>query len=221
MKEQERLQARLLRKMGLSVKEIAQELEVSKGSVSNWVRDIDLSDSAKEMIRKRGEEKLIIVRAKIGNSNRDKYEAIREEFRDIGFDRASEDDTFRMVCAIYWGEGEKSRNTFSISNCDVDMIRVIGEWLLREGWSNFRFRVSYHDNNEISEDEIIAWWKSNLPFLEDEHIGKCSVNTISRASQRKGIGKQPYGTATISVFSTKLVQSVLGGIDYIKSNGIV
>ncbi len=38
----------LLRKKGKSLSEIAQELGVSKGSVSIWVRDIELSKSAQK-----------------------------------------------------------------------------------------------------------------------------------------------------------------------------
>ena len=57
-KFKERIQARKLRKDGKSVKEIAQSLNVSKGTVSLWVRDIILS--VKQLERIKIKEKYIL-----------------------------------------------------------------------------------------------------------------------------------------------------------------
>jgi uncharacterized protein YjcR len=45
MKAQERDRARALRQQGMSLREIVENLGVSKASVSVWVRNIELSDA--------------------------------------------------------------------------------------------------------------------------------------------------------------------------------
>ena len=53
MKTEKRKQARRLRKEGKSVREITKILNVSKGSISRWVRDISLTSKQVERLNKR------------------------------------------------------------------------------------------------------------------------------------------------------------------------
>ena len=50
MKEYEKTEAIELRKNGISIKDIAKELGVSKSSVSLWVRHVVLEDCLKKII---------------------------------------------------------------------------------------------------------------------------------------------------------------------------
>ncbi|PIT92887.1 MAG: hypothetical protein COU08_00065 [Candidatus Harrisonbacteria bacterium CG10_big_fil_rev_8_21_14_0_10_42_17] len=50
IKSKERFKAYRLRKNGFSLKEIAEELNVAKSSVSYWVRDVSLSAHAKKRL---------------------------------------------------------------------------------------------------------------------------------------------------------------------------
>lgn len=76
--------------------------------------------------------------------------------------------------------------------------------------------VSLWVRDGLSEDEIRSWWVEQLPQLRPDHLRGFVRCTANRASQRKKVGKRPYGTATIAVYNTDLFYNVLGGIQFLQ-----
>jgi len=221
MKSAEREEARRLRCGGWSIKDIAATLRVSKGSVSAWVADIKMT-----------EEQVRALEARQSRSRRYILDRVRqltvaavarnENFRQNGFQKAETDERFRLICALYWGEGRKcERNkAFAISNSDPNLLRIVLRWLLDAGFGEkLSFRVQYYADNGLSEREIAAWWQHRLPGLETRHFRKFTRNVVNRASQRKKIGRLPFGTAVLQVRSTELFCTIMGGIDYLSTSG--
>ena len=69
------------------------------------------------------------------------------------------------------------------------------------------------EENDVSEKEIANWWK-------DIKFSKLTIriNKIKRASQKRNIGKLPYGTAEIYVNkSIDLYFQIIGGIEFLKT----
>jgi hypothetical protein len=201
-----------LRKQGLSISNIAKQVHVSKSSVSIWVRDIELTQSQKNVLYKNRGNSINHNNIKI--NARDK----RLEFYQDGYNRAKIDTDFQLICMLYWGEGSKSQNEFRIANADNNIIRIAFNWLKKEGYfDNIVFTVCYHTENGLSEQDIKNWWLSNIPGLENKHFRKFSIKDTSKFKTKK-IGKLPYGTGYINVYRTKLIQQVLGGIKYLQDN---
>ena len=224
MKAIEKERARALRRAGHSIREICELLSVAKSSVSIWVRDIRLTA---DQIR-RLDENLYRNRQRFGylsrcggaNRNKTDAELRHQRFEQAGHDRAKEDERFRLICAIYWGEGSKRNKTFSISNSDPRLLRGACDWLVRCGYEvKIRFRVGYYAENGLSEEDIKRWWLNQLPNLRAKHLTKFTVCELNRASQQKKIGRLPYGTATIQVCSTELFFQVCGGIRFLGEMG--
>ena len=215
-KVHEQRQAQLMRENGRSIKEIAQALGVSQGSVSLWVRGIHLDAAQVSALREN-------QRAGCRRMNDARREILRERYEDRrreGYALAAQDDRFRTVCALYWGEGSKANQTFCVSNSDPALLKIVLDWLARCGYGDrIRFYLSYYPDNGLTEDDIKKWWLGQLPKLRGEHFGTCFVCRINRASQRKGIGKLPYGTAQLHVCSAELFYLTMGGIDYLKDRG--
>jgi hypothetical protein len=70
--------------------------------------------------------------------------------------------------------------------------------------------VNCHLNNGLELPEIEAWWLARLG-LPAVSLRKATVNRASRASRwRRNV--LIYGTASVSVHSTALVQSIYGAI---------
>jgi hypothetical protein len=70
--------------------------------------------------------------------------------------------------------------------------------------------VNCHLNNGLELDEIEAWWLERLE-LPATSLRKATVNRASGASRwRRNV--LVYGTATVSVCSTAIVQSIYGAI---------
>jgi hypothetical protein len=222
MKLEEKNAARDLRKQGYSIPDICKRLGVSKSSVSIWVRDIQLTADQIEVLNQRmaraRERFAYLSRCGGANTNRAKAEKRHRAFEQAGYERAKVDDNFRLICALYWGEGSKcNTHTFSVSNCDPRLLRAILDWLVRVGYDERAgFSVQYYGENGLTEEDIRLWWLKQLPNLKEKHLRKFTRCVIHRASQRKKIGKRPYGTARVSVSDTELVFTVAGGIRYLQ-----
>lgn len=131
-KYQLRLKARELRKRGVSVKKIAKELGVSKGSASIWVRDIILSIEQLERIRKVGLKGAERGRLKSALLQKERRLKNMEEFRRVGIKTIgslTEREFLLTGLALYWGEGSKKDRRVEICNSDPKMIQFLLLWL--------------------------------------------------------------------------------------------
>ncbi|MFN8564338.1 MAG: helix-turn-helix domain-containing protein [Anaerolineae bacterium] len=66
----ERSRARQLRQEGMSVKDIAEQLGVTKSSVSIWVRDVELSGDQKAALREKYHHYPAKIRGSLANSQK-------------------------------------------------------------------------------------------------------------------------------------------------------
>src|SRR5262249_317806 len=111
MKPVEHAKARQLRQQGYSINDICRELNVSKGAVSLWVRDVRLTDDQIEAL----DQRMIRNRQRFGylsrlggaNTNRADAEKRHQAHEQAGLEKAKRDEHFRLICALYWGEGTK------------------------------------------------------------------------------------------------------------------
>ena len=220
MKVEEYEKARELRKMGCSIRDITKRLGVAKSSVSIWTKDIELTKEQMEVLSRNKAVQYVNI------ANEAKRKMEEAKIRHAGFSkegkiRAKTDISFRVLCGLYWGEGSKEKNSFVITNCSADMLRVIGDWLVEEGFEKrIRFNIGYHLDNCISEIEIKKHWMNELKWLSEDKINKMTQYKINRASQKKLRGRQPFGTAKLCVHDTKLANMVKGGIEYLKEKGL-
>lgn len=218
MKNIEKQKAILLRESGNSIKQIAKLLNVSVSSVSLWVRHIVLTDKQKSDLLYRK----IITPGQLSSSEKRKltYNNIHNSNKKIGYERAKKDYSFRILCALYWGEGRKTGSSAGIANCDPMLIKVVTDWLIKNDY-DYSFRITYHQDNWNNDKEILLYWKSKIPSLTDNKIRKSCIIKNNIASKNKKIGKCLYGTVTIMVIkSCNLLYEIFGGMEYIMDNGL-
>ncbi|MBK7363095.1 MAG: hypothetical protein IPJ01_12465 [Micavibrio sp.] len=209
-----------LREKGFSINAISKELKVSKGSVSAWVKNVTLTDKQKLILKNNSTNTYLENLHGQSEKNKSKYEKIRLEYRNDGFLLASNNEYFRKICLLYWAEGSKSKNGFVFCNSDMDMMNLVCYWLDKNILDkNITFRVNYYGENGLNEYQIKRRWIKIMPFLKKKKwIVKLKKQELRRDSQKRGIGKLLYGTASVIINSTKLIQGVYGGIKYIKEN---
>jgi len=113
MKTRERLEARRIRvEEQLSLKDIAKRLNVSKGSVSLWVRDLPLLQETIGDLHLTG-------RIKGAKARADNARAIRIQHQRAGYNMArhhQNNPIFVAGCMMHWAEGAKCRNCVDICN---------------------------------------------------------------------------------------------------------
>ncbi|MBF0388334.1 MAG: helix-turn-helix domain-containing protein [Candidatus Omnitrophica bacterium] len=201
-----------LRKQGRSVREIAQELQCSKGSVSVWVRGIALTKVQKARLKKNQD----VGRAKAAahpNSPKNKWAMIRAKISDsarqempLQYDHI----LLKVLCVgLYWGEGYKKSNAlFVFVNSDPLMIKVMMAFLRKVCLvpeEKFRGRLQIHPSLDVRLAE--KFW-SDLTFIPLSQFHKPSL-AVSRSS--KGIRKTlPFGTFRIIISDVYLKSRING-----------
>jgi hypothetical protein len=213
VKPVEREKARRMRRdEGRSVKEIAGLLDVSPSSVSRWVADITLSPGFIEGLQRRNPA--INGRLTGLRDQSAARRAVRVEAQARGRALAREPTRLHLAgCMLYWAEGSKGRNTAKLTNCDPDLVSLFVRFLRRchdVSPERITLSVNCHLNNGLELADIEAWWLKRLG-LPAASLRKSSVNRVSSASRwRRNV--LVYGTASVSVHSTAVVQSIYGAI---------
>jgi hypothetical protein len=213
MKTKERAEARRLRALGWSVKEIERHLHVSRSSVSLWVRDIQLTDEQIAALHRRsatspGQLAGAAANAALGRARRRLYQL-------EGRARARAGDRLHLMgCMLYWAEGDKCRSAVRIANSDPELLRLFVRFL-RECYVAEDRRIAltcnlFADHAERRQ-EIEEFWLKRLA-LPATCLRPSIVNTYSKYSQKKRKNKLPYGTAKVAYGDTRTVQSIYGAI---------
>jgi hypothetical protein len=213
VKPVERQQARLMRRdEGRSVREIAALLGVSVASVSRWTVDITLSPGFIEALRQRNPA---VNGCLTGTREQSAARrAIRMEAQGRGRERARRPTRLHLAgCMLYWAEGSKDRNTVKFTNSDPDLVSLFVRFLRAcydVSPERITLSVNCHLNNGLELAEIEAWWLERLG-LPGASLRKSTVNRASSASRwRRNV--LVYGTVSVSVHSTAIVQSIYGAI---------
>lgn len=219
MKAKEKKLARILRKDGLSVRAISKKLCCAKSSVSEWVRDIPLTETQiarLKSIQDRGRERA----ANHPNSSRAKWARIRQ----AEVNRAREELPFPASAlalkyigtSLYWAEGyTATRNLFVFANSDPAMIRLMKRFLVeicQVPNEKFRGRVNIHPHLDI--DSAQKYWSrvSDIP-LRKFHKPLLAVSKASK-QKRKTL---PRGTFRIVISDVFLCCRIQGWIEKLKN----
>lgn len=172
MKIVEKKEAIKLRRQGLSLPFIARELNVSKGTVSLWVRDISLSERAKrkiESLRSAGQiasQKALKERTgRALSSAKAEAEALVNA---LHYDR----EMALVLCSLlYWCEGTKRHNDneFTFSNSDPALVQAFMVFMRRSlTLSEIKFRVKMHLHEYHNEAVEKRFWSKITRIPENQ-----------------------------------------------------
>jgi hypothetical protein len=206
MKELEKKEALRLRiEDKLSLKQIAEKTGLAKSTLSVLLKDYPLSE---ERVKE-----LSIGSQLIGaQANRDKALARHADHKFEGVLLMGRYPSFRELCFLYWGEGTKftGNNSFSICNSDRYMVKFILN-VLKELNYNDKVKLTCYCYEHSDEQKIKEYWEN---FLDKEiFIYKAKK---SKSSKELNIDKQPFGTMRVDVYSKRLLNNVIGGIEAIR-----
>lgn len=209
VKRETRTRARRMRQEGQSVREIAKLLEVSTSSVSNWVRDIELTDDQIEALKQN--------QRRYGSQNAgaktNQHRALeqRRAFQDAGRARAREGSRLHLIgCMLYWAEGAKARNAVIFTNSDAEMNQLFFRFLIEElevKDEDVRLLIHCH-SSELAEISRIENYWINLLSLPVSCLNKTQIKKGSNT--RRNILEN--GVCSIRVFKTALAQHIFGAI---------
>lgn len=214
MKYTEFLKAKELRSEGKSVGEIAKILSVAKSSVSVWVRDVEMTEEQKEVLKKKKYSLSLF-----GDTSpvRKKYLNLRKEYQEEGRELAKkykENSLFVMGCSLYWAEGSKSRNAIQFVNSDASMMKVFKKFLFEffeVKTEDVSFCFHTHKDNEKTLEEISEYWKNELE-IKEENLRKNQIDKRVVTEKKGRKTRLHNGIARLSVYSSKKTQMLYGAI---------
>lgn len=172
-KSAQKIDARSLRKEGLSIKTIAKKLNVSVGSISVWTRDIELADEQKARLEKNSHDPYFGKRLDYINlvkrRTNEKIDRLRKEgIREVG--ALSERELFLVGIALYWSEGFKKDSQVGFANSDPEMINLFIKWLFEcfgYNYNDLSVRVTLNISHKDRIEEIEKYWSNivNIPLV--------------------------------------------------------
>jgi hypothetical protein len=208
MKRELRLQARGMRENGMSVRDITKALNLSKSTVSIWVRDIVLSEDQVEALK--ANQRSYAGQNAGAQRNREKARQLRIIYQDSGRAKAKEMRPLHMAgCMLYWAEGAKRRNIY-FANSDSNMVTLFVRFL--------------RDEMDVTDSEIVIYIHCHtadpdlIREIEDYWV---KLLVLSRENLRKTYTKKgseikhsilKHGVCGIGVYSVERVQHIFGAI---------
>lgn len=212
MKLEEQAAARKMRQEGESVCVIAKKIGVSKGSVSRWVRDIELTKEQTATLamrnpRLRGSNTNFLVAKEL----RTKYQ---EEGRTLARQLMDVDRDFVIGCALYWAEGYKHRQSSAgMTNTDSDVLRRFKDFLLKFGCreDQMTINVMAHLNNGLSADDINDYWLQVLG-LPKTAIRKFVLKSKYFNPENCKKHRHIYGGGALRINDVRVTQMIYGAV---------
>jgi hypothetical protein len=169
----EKLEAIKLRKQGKSVNEIAALLNVSKGSVSPWVRNVPLSKASEKILLKK------ISAGQLAGGKSRHMQTVNAEKRH--YDKAMNQyagtqlslNQQLLICAlIYWCEGAKNTNRIDFTNADPDLVKLFLKFFRASFATDaLKFRVTLQIHKYHNATRQINFW-SQITEIPKKHFTK-------------------------------------------------
>ncbi len=186
-KVEERRRARELRARSWTLQEIADELGVSKGSVSVWVRDVDFEPRSRRRGHPPGESHPLRVRKRAELDR-----CAREAEALIGC--LSNRDLMMFALALYAGEGAKEDCHLRFANTDPRLSLLFLTWLRRAfDIDESRLRVVLYLHADLDLDEAIQHW-SGITGIPREQFRKPYRAVVD---ETRRTNRHVFGCATV------------------------
>ena len=184
-----------LRKAGFSYRYIKKEVDVSLGTLSEWLSKIPYTPNI-ETIERIGKARVASMLSKYRMKEESIRSAHEQAKSDIG--NISKRDIFMLGIGIYIGEGSKTHNIIRLVNSDPRIIRFSINWFKQVcGFQNDNFRIRLHLYPDSDVQKCLSFWSKELnmalPLFQKTQID------IRGDKKVKKIGKLPFGTAHLSI----------------------
>ncbi|MGI9528368.1 MAG: hypothetical protein ACR2NG_01540 [Acidimicrobiia bacterium] len=182
-----------LRELGLSFGEIRAVIPVTKSTLSNWLRSIELDTDQIASIKARTGPQ-----ARVGRSvdtqwrRRQKIAQIRTEARQFALAHLHE-PLFAAGVALYWGEGSKTRSHVDLTNSDPAALRVFIAWVRTYLSPETQFVLCLHIHAGNDESAAREYWMDELN-LPNAEFGKTFIKPSGTGHRKNHL---PHGICRV------------------------
>ncbi len=210
----DRRKAIKLRLAGNSYSYIKGQLKVGKGTLSQWLNNIELSNKQIEKIRNDSLARRIESYIRTTRLRREKiFETIYSDQKNKLLPLNNR-DLLVAGLFLYLGEGAKSnRSRIQITNTDPSIIKFSIFWMTKIlNIEIKKLRVQLHLYNNMDIENELNFWQ-NITRLKKEQFIKPYIKTTSSLKiDHPSFG---HGTCNLYACDTKLKHNILAGIKVI------
>lgn len=210
-------QARELRAAGWTIKEIAAELHVSPGSVSTWVRDVEVdAERWQAHCATRRNHGWAKRRASFERTRAAQAVSVRCEAEAL-LRAISDRDRFIAGIALYAGEGAKTRGSVKFTNSDPRMITAFLTWLrgfFEVDEARLRVRLYLHDGLDLAAANEFWSTTTGIPVTQFN----LPYRAVADPSIRRT--KHPMGCPTVIYSCTHTHEVVMALVDALLSSNV-
>ena len=158
-----------LRKSGYSLSELNIKFGISKGVLSNWLRNISLNKKAEQrLLTKIKKGQLVSATNKKEKTRKELEGYFQDSVRNIK-ELKIDKNLAKIICALmYWCEGDKNfHSAVRFTNSDDKLVKTFLN-LLRKSFklNENKFRVCVHLHNYHNTEKQLRFWSkvTNIPL---------------------------------------------------------
>ncbi len=219
-KGNEKEKAVKLRKQGYSYTEILKNINVSKATLSGWLKNIKLNNKQSERLRLKNEYARRLGSIALRNKRIHKTNQIIERSK-LEIKKIDLNNLKIIGTVLYWAEGSKQNENrpskeLIFTNSDPKMIKIYLLWLnkcLFVKPENIKFEIYIHETYEKTPNQLSNYWSEVTKFSKVT-LGKIYFKKNKVNSLRKNKGEDYHGVLRITVRkSTDLNRRILGLVE--------
>jgi hypothetical protein len=191
-----------LRKLGYSLEDVANKLNIAKSTSSLWLRNVNLNSSILKLLAdKKHEGGLKGLKTVINNRQKVLLQIKNKVINEITSLNLKNIALQKVLCSfLYWGEGGKSESCVSFVNSDPEMIKMF-LYLLRSSYNldESKLRGLVHVHEYHNETEIKLFW-SQITRIPLSQFTKSYLKPHTGKIKRIGF----KGTIRINYYDSKI-----------------
>lgn len=205
-----------LRLQGKSYSEIKREIQVSKGSLSLWLRNIQLTNEQLLGLKKKKDRAVERFRLAMKLKRQKRVSSYyKNQLKQLM--PLTEKEIFVAGLFLYLGEGNKaSRNSVSITNTDPSVIKFTLYWMincLKVPIENIRVQLHLYSDMDIIKES--NYWQKELGLNGSNFIRPYIKKSMRTSIDQKGFG---HGTCGLWIHNTVLKENIMMAIRAITDN---
>lgn len=214
-KRKEKALALKMRCQGKSYSQIKKHLNVSKSTLSLWLRDYPLSKERMSALRDNNSKRIEKYRNTMRKKKADRLQSVlKKASEDInGF---NERDLFIAGLCLYWGEGLKVMNsTTSMANTDPHILLFFIKWLNLFGVERSQLKARLHLYSDMDIERETKYWCNTLKLKKVQfrkpYIKKTELANVLYTN------KYRHGTCNIIFDNRDMNEYTLMALDELKA----
>lgn len=212
-----------LRKRGESIYEIARLLNLKPTTISNWCRNIVLTEKLRNKISKQGKLKArAAMLVYTENLRKERLRNLQLNMQDGAkmLGNLLSRDILMIGMGLYWGEGYKYENSeLGFTNSNPEMISFYLKWLalLEVSKNNLIFRITINEIFKQHERVIKQFWMRKLKVKDSQFSATTFIQTGLIKADVSHINNY-HGVLRVKVKKGRVLRNkIIGALQHINS----